>query len=126
MYKLISATLLLMAGCAADRTAAPEAPATLASSATAAMRLAANAQIQEDQAVRTAIKSGFHARVRDGEKVYCREESMVGTHFTNDICLTSTQLVKRYENQATVQDLLRQPFTCSGGFSCNGMGKAGH
>ncbi len=122
-------SMLFIAGCASHPSSSPSStasgtPPTIAiqpTDAQARATLSAVAvQRQVSDAVNTALKNGYHGKNDGGEKVYCRVESRVGTHFTNEYCYTPEQLAKAFSLQDETQDMLRQPMTCNGGVLCNG------
>ena len=122
--QLIAVTLVGVAGCASHGVA-PAPVGTFATSPADERRPVNSVQLQEDQAVRTALKIGYHAKLQNGEKVYCREQSVPGSHFVNNYCLNPGQLIRAFDRQTEVQDMLRQPFICSGGYMCNGIVEKG-
>lgn len=82
-------------------------------------------QVQQDSAVRQAIKTGYRARGIDGDKLYCREQTRIGSHFTDTACFTPDQLVQLMAVQSELQDMLNVPERCSGGLMCNGRAASG-
>jgi len=122
-------SMIFIAGCASHPTTAPSsvasvAPSSIAIQATEAQARATLASVavqrQVSDAVKNAVKNGYHAKTDGGERVYCRVESRVGTHFTSEFCYTPEQLAKAFSLQDETQDMLRQPMTCGGGMLCNG------
>jgi hypothetical protein len=122
-------SMILLAGCASHPTSAPSSTASAAPPTIAIQRTDAEAratlsavavQRQISDAVKNALKNGYHGKTDGGERVYCRVESRVGTHFTNEYCYTPEQLAKAFSLQDETQDMLRQPMTCNGGMLCNG------
>ena len=114
---------LLLAACASHPPAQTDVPASQS------LRTAAAApdsvQVQQDSAVREAIKTGYRARGTDGDKLYCREQTHIGSHFTDTACFTPDQLVQLMAVQSQLQDMLNVPERCSGGFMCNGRPPTG-
>jgi hypothetical protein len=115
----------LLVGCAAKPTAAPLAP----SASAAGSRIVGSTpdiskspiQSQLNDAVRAAINSGYRATVKQGDTLYCREQTVVGSHLPYETCFSAEQLVLLINNQRYLQDLLRKPYVCAGGFDCNGL-----
>jgi hypothetical protein len=122
-------SLFFIAGCASHPTPAPPStaavtPTTIKIEATEpearAALSAAAVQLQVSDAIKNALKNGYHARIDGGERLYCRAETHLGSHIENQYCYTPEQLAKVFSLQGEIQDMLRQPLTCTGGYMCNG------
>ncbi len=118
--------LALLDGCASKPTASPLAPSVSATGSGTVGSLSgitrSPLQSQLDDAVRAAINSGYRPTVKQGDTLYCRQQTVVGSHLPYETCFSSEQLVLMISNQRYLQDLLRKPYVCAGGFDCNGMG----
>ena len=83
--RLTGITFLLVAGCASEPNAPPAAPA--------ASPVAAAATEPQPETVQAAWKAGWKLVDQNGNKVYCREQLMTGSHMRKEtICLTTAQL----------------------------------
>ena len=117
---------LLLAGCAAHPPAATQdGSAGVPHLASAAASPPNSVQVQQDAAVRQAVKTGYRTKSADGGKLYCREQTHIGSHFSDTACFTPEQLVRMMAVQSELQDMLNVPERCTGGFSCNGIGGGG-
>ncbi len=75
---------------------------------------------ERDQLLKRARSSGYKTRQKNGETVYCREETPVGTHFPLTNCLTEEQTLTAMRNAIQTQDFMRNaPGRCAGA-SCLG------
>ena len=69
--------------------------------------------------LKKARNAGYRTKVKSGQTVFCKTESEIGTHFTEEKCIGETQLL-------TVLDRLQQQrdgmtnHTCSNGGACGG------
>jgi hypothetical protein len=65
--------------------------------------------------------SGFRVKRRKGRELYCREESTVGTRFTEQMCYTREQLDAIAEqNDRSMGELERGRSVCSNPSFCGG------
>ena len=98
---------LTLAGCAHQ-------PATQSSVA-----LTSDAQHRQDQAVDYAIRTGYRETANNkGVKTYCRQQTVIGTHFSNQVCYTPDQLSLMFANEDSLRDKLVQPYTCTNSLTC--------
>lgn len=102
-----------LAGCASS----PPAPPATAAAGNAGAATAAAETVQQHAAIEAAIRAGYHPRVRDGQQLYCREETPIGTRFSELHCYTIEQLTAAQRASDRLHDLLAKPITC-GGSTC--------
>jgi hypothetical protein len=108
---------ILLAACAATPTA-PSAPAAAAKApiaaapaavATTAAASAPAAQLTSDQVRDAARHAGYRPRTVNGQQLYCRDETPVGTRFPQSVCLSEADLAIRAEINQGVKDQMRAP-----------------
>lgn len=95
---------------AAAPVATPATPPPSADPSAQSSQPAAAAAIKPDadqETARTRIPSGYRAKVVDGEKVFCRKETPLGSRFPTEVCMTMAQ----YEESVRQRDGLRQELT---------------
>lgn len=116
MRLLISACILLLVnGCSSQP---PE-----TSAVTSAIPVGANAQSESgesgDRALARAAQ-GYKIVKKNGQELYCRNETPVGSHMSKTVCLTQGQLKATILAEQETRDTLRAPRTnnCIGGPSC--------
>jgi hypothetical protein len=69
---------------------------------------ASSAKPADGQEVKAArVPSGYRAREIDGETVYCRKSTPLGSRFPTEVCMT----VAQYEESVRQRDGLRQELT---------------
>jgi hypothetical protein len=93
--------MALTAGCA-SQPAAPTAPGA-AAVATAAKPAAPAAA---DATAAAKVPSGYRAKVRNGETVYCKNVARIGSNFTTETCMSAAEA----EEQARRAEFDRQQF----------------
>jgi hypothetical protein len=97
---------------AASDTEATEAAAAIAkaNAAAAAAGGKSSASKPSDEAVfaKKAKDSGWHREVRQGVTVYCREEPVIGSRFSEKKCATESRLALLLEQQEFDRDQLKQ------------------
>ncbi|MDE1924345.1 MAG: hypothetical protein KGL34_01460 [Gammaproteobacteria bacterium] len=98
-----------VAGCA---TTAPGAGASSAASAESSAP--ASATVRQKAAIQAAIRAGYELKQRDGQPLYCREETPIGTRFSQLHCYTVDQLVAAQRDRDQLHDMLARPQTCGG------------
>lgn len=122
--RFLSLALFCVAGCAVQPASPPASPATAPTSPVAAASqpqptsAVSSESIQQRAAINAALKAGYSLRLRQGEQVYCREETPIGTRFRNLHCYTVAELADALRDQDTLHDLLARPLVCSGGSIC--------
>jgi hypothetical protein len=90
--------------------AAPETPAARVAPSTGAAKPADAAATKSSGGQETAharVPSGYKARKIDGETVYCRKSTPLGSRFPTQVCMT----VAQYEESVRQADGLRQELT---------------
>ena len=111
----ITMSTTLLAACAAAPTA-PSAPAAAAKApvaaapavaAAAAEAAPAAAKPTPDEVLEAARHAGYKARTVKGQRVYCRDETPVGTRFPQSVCLSEADLATRAEINQGVKDRMR-------------------
>jgi len=110
---------------------APEAPAEPASAAapaaTEAAPAAAAAPAEAAAAAAPAeefrIPAGYKKKKRDGETVYCRSQTPVGTRFPTEYCFTKNDLERIEKSKQSMQrDMQLRTKMCTTGSACSGGG----
>jgi hypothetical protein len=118
---LAALPVLALAGCAGTpaRSHGPAAGAVRSSAvAPAIASSAAEPQtVQQRAAAEAAIRAGYHVKLRQGQRLYCREETPIGTRFSEEHCFTIEQLTAAQRNEDRLHDMLAKPRTC-GGSTC--------
>jgi hypothetical protein len=61
----------------------------------------------DQQAAVTRVPKGYKAKVIDGETLYCRKSTPLGTRFPTEVCMT----VAQYQESVRQGDGLRQELT---------------
>ena len=106
---------ILLGACAAAPTA-PSAPVAAAklpvaaaptAAAATAEASAATAKPTPDQVLEAARHAGYQARTVKGQRLYCRDETPVGTRFPQSVCLSEADLATRTEINQVVKDRMR-------------------
>lgn len=89
--------IALTAGCA-SQPAAPTAPATAAVAAAAkpaavvaAAKPTAAADATSNAATMAKVPSGYSAKTRNGETVYCKKVTRTGSNFATETCMTAAE-----------------------------------
>jgi hypothetical protein len=66
--------------------------------------------------MKKARMAGYHAKLRKGETLFCKEETEIGSHFSKENCIDETQLLVVLDRQQAQRDQLTN-HTCTG---CSG------
>ena len=74
--------------------------------------------IQQRAAIDAALRTGYRERIRDKQPVYCREETPIGTRFSELHCYSVQQLTDMARNKDEMHDALARPLVCTGGAQC--------
>jgi len=109
-YQPVSAAEPEQAAVKPAAAAAPETPAApVAPSAQGAKPVDTTATKPSDgqEAAVARVPPGYKARVIDGESVYCRKSTPLGSRFPTQVCMT----VAQYEESVRQADGLRQELT---------------
>jgi len=66
---------------------------------------------------------GYKVKTREGQTVYCRNETTVGTRFPTEYCFTRVDLERIEKNKRSMQqDVSMRTKMCSTGSACSGGG----
>jgi hypothetical protein len=111
--------IALTAGCA-SQPAAPTAPATAAVAAAAkpAAPAAANAAGKADAPA--TVLSGYKAKTRNGETVYCKKIARIGSNLATETCMTTAQAEEMARRSALERQEFRQSQAVCGTGGCGG------
>jgi hypothetical protein len=111
--------LLFAGGCASQSAKEP----AVSSVAPVGAEAKSEPHISRDAAFKRAAKN-YQVSRRNGEKVYCRDQTPLGSHVSKSVCLTRDQLEASIVADQESRDTLRPPRarTCSGGGAGGGMG----
>ena len=102
----------------AEPVAAPASPAPAASAVAAP---AAAAPVAAPAAEEFKPPSGYKKKTRDGQQVYCRNETPIGTRFPTEYCFTQADLERIDKNKRSIQmDHATRTKMCSTGAACGG------
>lgn len=82
--------IALTGGCASQPTA-PTAPATAAVAAAAKPVAPATADATSKAAATAKVPSGYSAKTRNGETVYCKKVTRTGSNFATETCMTAAE-----------------------------------
>ena len=111
--------IALTAGCA-SQPAAPTAPATAAVAAAAKPAAPATADATGKAVVTAKVPSGYSAKTRNGETVYCKKVARIGSTLATETCMTAAQaeeLARRTEWER--QEFRKNQAVCGTG-NCGG------
>jgi 2-oxoglutarate dehydrogenase E2 component (dihydrolipoamide succinyltransferase) len=103
---------------AAPAPAAAAAPAPAAAPSAPASPAAAAAPAAQEEA-EWRPPAGYKARVENGNRVYCRKTTVLGSRFAKDVCMTEAQL-RDFEqsNEGMRQNKDQTSRMCAGGGAC--------
>jgi hypothetical protein len=59
------------------------------------------------------VSRGYTPAIRHGQRVYCREQSVTGTHFTQKKCMTADQIKEAAESTKDYLNAPRPDANCS-------------
>jgi ABC-type phosphate transport system substrate-binding protein len=115
---------------AADRPPAPTTSANTAvvmatgatstPAATSAVTPATSSNDQAETVDQSLVKRGYRPRRRNGQLLYCRSETLTGTHFSNTVCLTEAQIKASDRNtESTLGEMNRPGKTACLNNTCN-------
>lgn len=119
---VMSALLVLLAGCAAQPTtqepsasgAAPVPPPPPAEIVVPAPEPSAT-QSAADEKTGGKIPSGYRLERRGGKELYCRQVTTLGSRFAQKTCFTRAQLEEiQRRTESTMSDMDRGMRVCSG------------
>jgi endonuclease YncB( thermonuclease family) len=102
-----------MTASAAEPATAPPASAAAPTAAAPATPVANAAKSADASATKPGadpvekVPAGYKSKVIDGETVYCRKETPMGTRFPTEVCMT----VAQYQDTVRNRDSLRQELT---------------
>ena len=112
--------IALTAGCASQPTA-PTAPATAAVAAAAKPAAAPGAADGTGDAVAMAkVPSGYSAKTRNGETVYCKKVARIGSNLATETCMTTAQAEEMARRSALERQEFRQSQAVCGTGGCGG------
>jgi hypothetical protein len=107
-----SASAVPLGTAATAPSAAVPAPSAALAPATAATKTASSGVNQG------LVKEGYRTTTKRGQLMYCRTEAVTGTRFTNNVCLTETQIMEQRQNARDALNAPRQaeciPKGCGG------------
>ncbi len=115
--------LSLFVGACATPTPAPNTTASVATPVVAAAPTAAATVSGVDADTQAMIAKahamGYFPRQQNGQTVYCKRETPIGSRLPETTCMTEAALLDVIRNVATTQQNLNRPVACSGG-RCTG------
>jgi invasion protein IalB len=89
-----------------ERTATPAATAA-APSATSATAPAATTTAAAPKAEAPKVPAGYKAKTIDGETVFCRKSTPMGTRFPTEVCMTQAQYLENERNRQSMRNELQ-------------------
>jgi len=110
--------IALSAACASQPTT-PTAAATVAARPVAAAAPAA-AETTGKVGAKAKVPSGFKAKTRDGETVYCKKVAQVGTRFETETCMTAAEAAELERKAESDRAQFRKNSTICGTGGCGG------
>jgi hypothetical protein len=87
---VVVCVIALAAGCD-SQPAAPTAPATAAVAAAAQPAAPAVADATRNAAATAKVPTGYSAKMRNGETVYCKKVTRTGSNFATETCMTAAE-----------------------------------
>ena len=115
---LLLAMLLCLAACSSQPQASPPQPVKAAEAPAAPAKSRLTSVATTPGGVK--IPSGYKLVVREGQQLYCRKETIVGSRFPETICLDEAGL-KDLENRGqSARDDLNQSESKCVGTNCGG------
>jgi hypothetical protein len=108
--------IALTAGCA-SQPAAPTAPATAAAAKPAAP---ATADATGNAVGPASVLSGYKAKTRNGETVYCKKVARVGSNFATETCMTAAEAEELERRAEFDREQFRKNQTICGTGGCGG------
>jgi hypothetical protein len=116
---LVVLVTALCAACASQpATPIAPAPATAAKPAAAAAPAVAGATGSEVD--KAKVPSGFKAKTRDGETVYCKKVAKTGSNFATETCMTAAEAQDLERKAESDRDQFRKNQTLCGTGGCGG------
>ena len=111
--------IALTAGCA-SQPSAPTAPATAAVAAAAKPAAPAAADATGKASEPDTVLSGYKAKTRNGETVYCKKVARIGSNLATETCMTAAE-ADELERRAILerQEFRRNTAVCGTG-GCGG------
>jgi hypothetical protein len=110
MRTVLLAALVILAGCASSSPSSDstEAAAPLAAQATAETASTASSETAAEPADAGASEpfrapAGYKARVENGQTVYCRKVTVLGSRFPQNVCMTEAQLREHLHSTDTMK-----------------------
>ncbi|MGL6222714.1 MAG: hypothetical protein ACRC6L_03930 [Steroidobacteraceae bacterium] len=76
-------------------------------SATSATATAATTTAATPKADAPKVPAGYKARTIDGETVYCRKSTPMGTRFPTEVCMTQAQYLENERNRQSMRNELQ-------------------
>jgi hypothetical protein len=128
--RVFALILPALAGCAGAPTQPPPRPPppTAAVAATPVVAEVTDAPAPADDAhakmLEQARQEGYRVEIHFGKKLWCRQNASVGTHISDNQCLTESEL----EDQLRIEAQNRADWARSrncGNMTCNGYAPAG-
>jgi hypothetical protein len=68
------------------------------------------------ETMKKARMAGYHAKLRKGQTLFCKDETEIGSHFSKENCIDETQLLVVLDREQAQRDQLTN-HTCTG---CSG------
>jgi hypothetical protein len=106
----------MLGACASE----PQTPQAVGAAVTAAP--AATAKAADDanmELTKRAIGIGYRPRIRDGQRIYCRTYTPLGTRFPEEKCLSADAILDEIRRSDEAKDTMAKYGTCVGS-SCGG------
>jgi hypothetical protein len=111
--------MALVAACSSEsERSAPALPAATQSNNHSSGAAMAVSPSQADLDLRRT-KEGYHLSSFHGQRLYCRTESITGTRFTSQVCLTEAQIQAREQNARDTLNRVIPDSTCLRSSACN-------
>jgi len=111
--------IALTAGCA-SQPAAPTAPATAAAAAAAKPAAPVAADGTGNAAATAKVPSGYSAKTRNGETVYCKKVARIGSNLATETCMTAAQADELARRSNLERQEFRQNQAICGTGGCGG------
>jgi len=115
----LALVIALTAGCA-SQPSAPTVPATAAVAAAAKPAAPAAVDATGNAVAKAKVPSGFTAKTRNGETVYCKKVARIGSNFATETCMTAAEAEELARRADLDRDQFRKNQTVCGTGGCGG------